>query len=55
MKKHDFHIPFLKELVIVSLITIATMFAVEYFICFLDKPSPHTPIHTSNENKNVPN
>jgi len=55
MEKYDFHTPFLKELAIVGLVTIVSMISVQYFIKSLAKPSPNTPIYTSEEIENVPN
>lgn len=55
MEKHDFHIPFIKELAFVGLLTIVSMISVQYFINFLVKPSPNTPVYTSDEIENVPN
>jgi len=43
-KKEEFHIPFIKNLVFIGLVTIVSMISVRYFISFTLKTHQNTPI-----------
>jgi|688.fasta_scaffold330307_1 hypothetical protein len=43
-KNEDFHIPFIKELVFVGLVTIVSMISIRYFLFSTLSHAPHTPI-----------
>jgi len=43
-KKEEFHVPFIKNLVFIGLVTIVSMISVRYFISFTLKTHQNTPI-----------
>jgi hypothetical protein len=52
-KNEDFHIPFIKELVFVGLVTIVSMISVRYFLFSTIHPVPNTPVIEYTQNPNV--
>lgn len=52
MNKHDFHIPFIKSLVIIVAVTLVSMGAANYFINKIFFPGSNTPIFTSLNSQN---
>jgi hypothetical protein len=43
-KKEEFHIPFIKNLAFIGLVTIVSMISVRYFLSFTLKTHQNTPI-----------
>ena len=43
-KKEEFHVPFIKNLVFIGLVTIVSMVSVRYFLSFTLKTHQNTPI-----------
>lgn len=53
-KYEDFHLPFIKELVFVGLVTIVSMISVRYFLFSTIHPAPNTPVIDYTQNPNSP-
>jgi len=51
MNKHDFHIPFIKSLVIIVAVTLVSMGAANYFINKIFFPGHYTPHFTSQQSQ----
>ena len=43
-KKEEFHVPFIKNLAFIGLVTIVSMISVRYFLSFTLKTHQNTPI-----------
>ena len=51
MKNTEFHIPFIKSLLFVGLVTIVSMISAHYFIDYLYESNSPTPIYTSHDSQ----
>ena len=47
----EFHIPFIKNLVFIGLVTIVSMFSIHYFVEYLYLSYLPSPIYTSQESQ----
>lgn len=52
-ENHEFHIPFLKSLVFLALVTIVSMISARYFVFYTLSHSSKTPIYTSSESQTL--
>jgi hypothetical protein len=48
-KFEEFHVPFIKSLVFIAIVTIVSMVSVHYFMINSLLPSSNTPIYTSSD------
>lgn len=52
MKNDDFHIPFIKNLVFIGLVTIVSMISVHYILVNMLVSPLNTPVYTSDKSYN---
>jgi hypothetical protein len=54
MKNDEFHIPFIKSLVFMGLVTIVSMVSVHYFFTNMFLVPSNSPVYTSHQSQNSP-
>lgn len=52
MKNEQFHIPFIKNLAFIGLVTIVSMISVHYILVNMLSPSSNSPVYTSSPSYN---
>ena len=50
-KFEEFHVPFIKNLVFVALVTVVSMISIRYYLTNSLSASPQTPLYTSQESQ----